>query len=156
EQIRVRTCIGILPARKVTAVRRSRKGFLAQRRRLRRLAVSCAVTCIYSSRSSCRGSINNVVMPTIRHVQPSAGDSILLVGTMKGAFIARADHQRRAWEMGGPYFPGHMVYAMAHDTRGGRHRVWAGPNSMHWGGMLHSSDDFGRSWTNPVVANVKF
>jgi hypothetical protein len=75
---------------------------------------------------------------------------------MKGAFIARADQQRRAWQMGGPYFPGHMVYAMAYDTRDGRHRVWAGPNSMHWGGMLHSSDDFGRSWTNPVVANVKF
>jgi photosystem II stability/assembly factor-like uncharacterized protein len=27
---------------------------------------------------------------------------------------------------------------------------------MHWGGMLQSSDDFGRTWTNPVEANVRF
>ena len=27
---------------------------------------------------------------------------------------------------------------------------------MHWGGMLQSSDDFGKTWTNPEEANVKF
>jgi photosystem II stability/assembly factor-like uncharacterized protein len=27
---------------------------------------------------------------------------------------------------------------------------------MHWGGLLRSSDDFGRTWTNPEEANVKF
>jgi hypothetical protein len=95
-------------------------------------------------------------MPQPTHVTPSNGDPLLLIGTMKGAFIARGDRRRQSWEIGGPYFPGHAVYAMARDAREGRRRIWAGPNSMHWGGMLHSSDDFGRTWTNPVVGNVKF
>ena len=95
-------------------------------------------------------------MPSPQHVDPQDGDVLLLVGTMKGAFLLRSDARRERWEMGGPYFPGSAVYAMAYDGRGGRHRLWAGPQSMHWGGLLSSSDDFGRSWTNPEEANVKF
>src|SRR5687768_11242861 len=95
-------------------------------------------------------------MPVTRHVQPKAGDALLLVGTMKGAFIARADASRKSWEVGGPYFPGSAVYAMAYDSREGRRRIWAGPQSMHWGALLRSTDDFGKSWTNPEEANVKF
>ena len=82
---------------------------------------------------------------------------LLLVGTMKGLFILRADSSRRgAWDVGGPYFPGEAVYATAYDNRQGRQRLWAGPNSMHFGGLLRTSDDFGRTWTNPDAANVKF
>lgn len=95
-------------------------------------------------------------MPDTRHIKPRNGDVLLLVGTMKGAFILRSNKNRDKWEMGGPYFPGSAVYAMAYDGRGGRHRIWAGPNSMHWGGLLRSSDDFGATWTNPEEANVKF
>ncbi|MGZ4777629.1 MAG: WD40/YVTN/BNR-like repeat-containing protein [Thermoanaerobaculia bacterium] len=95
-------------------------------------------------------------MPDIRHVTPRKGDILLLVGTMKGAFILRANRKRGKWDVGGPYFPGSAVYALAFDARAGRQRLWAGPNSMHWGGLLRSSDDFGRTWTNPVEANVKF
>ena len=95
-------------------------------------------------------------MPVTHHVTPRSGDVVLLVGTMKGGFILRADSSRRTWEVGGPYFPGSAVYAMAFDGRAGRQRVWAGPNSMHWGGLLRTSDDFGKSWTNPEEANVKF
>ena len=95
-------------------------------------------------------------MPQISHVSPNAGDVLLLVGTMKGAFLLRADAARSSWEVGGPYFPGSAVYAMACDRRAGPHRLWAGPTSMHWGGLLRSSDDFGRTWTNPEEANVKF
>ena len=95
-------------------------------------------------------------MPVARHVTPSAGDSLLLVGTMKGAFVFRADASRSRWESGGPYFPGSAVYALAYDSRAGRRRLWAGPNHMHFGAILRSSDDFGRAWTEPVEANVKF
>lgn len=95
-------------------------------------------------------------MPVIRHVTPAPGNVVVLVGTMKGAFILRVDKRGTTWEVGGPYFPGQAVYAMAFDGRAGRHRIWAGPNSMHWGGLLRSSDDFGRSWTSPDQANVKF
>jgi len=45
---------------------------------------------------------------------------------------------------------------MAYDDRAGRHRLWAAPHSMHWGGLLRSSDDFGKTWTNPDEGNVKF
>jgi hypothetical protein len=95
-------------------------------------------------------------MPETRHITPNAGDALVLVGTMKGAFILRADKSRGTWEMGGPYFPGSAVYAIAYDGRAGRQRLWAGPHSMHWGGLLRSSDDFGRTWTNPETASVKF
>ena len=95
-------------------------------------------------------------MPVTHHVSPSHGDVLLLVGTMKGAFIFRTNKKRGKWDMGGPYFPGSAVYAMAYDGRGDRHRIWAGPQSMHWGALLRSSDDFGETWTDPEVANVKF
>src|SRR5258708_9449944 len=97
-----------------------------------------------------------VLMPLTRQVTPQSGDPVLLVGTMKGAFVVRSDARRRDWEVGGPYFPGHAVYALAYDARAGRHRIWAGPNSPHWGGMLRSSDDFGKTWTNPEGANGRF
>lgn len=95
-------------------------------------------------------------MPDPRHVSPKNGDVLLLVGTMKGAFVLRANASRKKWDVGGPYFPGSAVYAMAYDNRNGRNRIWAGPASMHWGALLRSSDDFGQSWTNPEAANVKF
>jgi photosystem II stability/assembly factor-like uncharacterized protein len=95
-------------------------------------------------------------MPDVRHVKPRNNDILLLVGTMKGAFILRSNRAREEWEVGGPYFPGSAVYAMAYDGREGRHRIWGSPNSMHWGGLLRSSDDFGRTWTNPTEANVRF
>ena len=95
-------------------------------------------------------------MPETRNVSPQPGDTLLLVGTMKGAFLLRSDGKRDRWEMGGPYFPGMAVYAMGFDARAGRQRLWAGPNSMHWGGVLQWSDDFGHTWTNPEEANVKF
>src|SRR5258707_6142957 len=88
-------------------------------------------------------------MPVTRHVTPQNGDVVLLVGTMKGAFILRANARRRDWEIGGPYFPGHAVYALACDTRARRHRLWGGPNSMHLGGMVRSNDDFGQTWGKP-------
>lgn len=95
-------------------------------------------------------------MPETRHIDPKPGDTLVLVGTMKGAFILRADKERTKWDMGGPYFPGFAVYALTYDNRAGRQRLWAGAQSMHWGALLHSSDDFGRTWTNPEEANVKF
>jgi len=79
----------------------------------------------------------------------------LLVGTTKGAFILRSNAQRSRWEVGGPYFHGHSVYAMAYDNRGGQHRIWASTAS-YWGTLLRSSDDFGKSWTNPQQAPIRF
>jgi len=95
-------------------------------------------------------------MPSVRQVAVKEGDVLLLVGTTKGAFLFRSDGARRRWEAGGPHFPGRAVYAMAYDGRAGRRRIWAGAHSMHWGAGLHASDDFGRTWTNPEAAPIRF
>jgi photosystem II stability/assembly factor-like uncharacterized protein len=95
-------------------------------------------------------------MVAIQNVTVEQGDSMLLVGTLKGAFIFSSDPSRRKWRMGGPYFPGHSVYAMCFDGRNGRRRLWAATSSMHWGADLRSSDDYGLNWTQPEVAAIRF
>jgi len=96
-----------------------------------------------------------VVLHSVRHAQVRKGDFLLLVGTTKGAFILRSNAQRRRWEVGGPYFHGHNVYAMAYDGRAGQHRIWASTQN-YWGTLLRSTDDFGKSWTNPQQAPIRF
>src|SRR5262245_13384898 len=89
-------------------------------------------------------------------LKPGQGDVLVMVGTMKGAFLATSRPSRARWDVAGPYFPGAAVYALAYDDRVGRRRLWAATSSMHWGAVLRRSDDFGRTWTDPQQANVKF
>jgi len=91
-------------------------------------------------------------MPT----SPQDGDVLLLVGTMKGAFLLRADAARRDWTIDGPHFPGEAVYAVAYDDRGGRRRALAATRSFHWGSAIRTSDDFGATWSGPERQNVRF
>jgi photosystem II stability/assembly factor-like uncharacterized protein len=84
------------------------------------------------------------------------GDVLLMVGTMKGAFFFRSDSKRKKWRLEGPYFRGESVYALAYDSRADRHRTFAATRSFHWGGVIRSSDDFGRTWTAPERQNVRF
>jgi len=95
-------------------------------------------------------------MPAPTHIDIHPGDPLVLVGTMKGAFILRGDARRSSWDVAGPYFPGRAIYALAFDNRRGRHRLWAAVNSPHWGSYLSSSDDFGRTWTEPSAYAIKF
>jgi len=95
------------------------------------------------------------ILHSVRHARVRKGDFLLLVGTTKGAFILRSNAQRTRWDVGGPYFHGHNVYSMAFDSRRGRHRIWASTQS-YWGTLLRSSDDFGKSWTNPQQAPIRF
>ncbi|MCU1275472.1 MAG: glycosyl hydrolase repeat-containing glycosyl hydrolase [Bryobacterales bacterium] len=89
-------------------------------------------------------------------VRVRRGDVLLFIGTTKGAFVLRSNAERARWDVGGPYFPGHAVYSMAYDSRNGLHRLWASTQSQLWGTFLRSSDDFGKTWTNPYEANLKF
>jgi len=94
-------------------------------------------------------------MPKTRHV--SVGDGVLLlVGTMKGAFLVHADRSRKNWNVGGPYLAGEPIYAMAFDGRQGRRRLFAAGSNPVWGATLHTSDDFGRTWTNPENSPIRF
>jgi hypothetical protein len=65
-------------------------------------------------------------MPVTRQFSVKDDDVLLLVGTMKGAFLFRSNRSRARWEMGGPHFPGTVAYSLAFDDRAGRHRLWAG------------------------------
>ena len=95
-------------------------------------------------------------MPEPTQINAQAGDTLLLVGTMKGAFIFRSDGAREKWDVAGPYFPGRSVYAMNFDGRNGRSRLWAAVNSAYWGSFLSSSNDFGKTWSDPEAYNIKF
>src|SRR5947207_2788551 len=95
-------------------------------------------------------------MPETNQVQVAANDNLLLVGTMKGAFLFRSDQSRIKWEEAGPYFPGRSVYAFTFDGRSGRQRLWAAVNSPYWGSFLSSSNDFGKTWSDPETYNIKF
>jgi photosystem II stability/assembly factor-like uncharacterized protein len=95
-------------------------------------------------------------MPKPNQIDVKSGDNLLLVGTMKGAFLFRSDANRGSWEEAGPYFPGRSVYAFAFDGRNGRSRLWAAVNSSYWGSFLSSSNDFGKTWSDPESYNIKF
>ena len=95
-------------------------------------------------------------MVATRPLSPRDGDVLVLVGTTKGAFLLRSNAARKRWEVGGPHFPGQAIHAMLLDSRGGRRRLVAGGSSDHWGPVLHTSDDFGASWSNPERAPVSF
>src|SRR5258708_5359741 len=95
-------------------------------------------------------------MPKPNHIKAGSGDVLLLAGTMKGAFVLRSNKDRQQWDIGGPYFPGRAIYALAYDDRNGRTRLWAAVNSSFWGSYLSSSDDFGKTWTEPETYGVKF
>ncbi|HEX8691958.1 MAG TPA: hypothetical protein VF746_06045 [Longimicrobium sp.] len=91
-----------------------------------------------------------------RTTTPAAGDTLLLVGTMKGAFLFWSDRDRREWRMEGPHFRGETVYSLAFDQRGGRRRMLAGTQSFHWGSVVRASDDLGATWSAPDRQNVRF
>jgi hypothetical protein len=95
-------------------------------------------------------------MPRVKHVSAKKGDVILMVGTMKGAFVLRSNGARKKWDVGGPYSVGSPVYAMAFDQRQGRHRLWWSQQSFRWGTVLCSSDDYGKTITEPETYSVKF
>lgn len=101
-----------------------------------------------------RGPLTTVLRG-MQHLSVKPGDVLLLVGTTKGAFLLRSNAKRSRWDVAGPYFHGHAIYALNYDARQGRHRLWASTHS-YWGTLLRSSDDFGKTWTNPQEANVKF
>ena len=95
------------------------------------------------------------ILHNVRHIRVRKGDFLLLVGTTKGAFLLKSNSQRTKWEVGGPYFHGYSVYSLAYDDRAGRHRIWASTHN-YWGTLLRSSDDFGKSWTTPQEATIRF
>ncbi len=63
---------------------------------------------------------------------------LLIVGTEKGAFLARADEARARWRVEGPVFKGWKVTAAARDGRG---RYYLGVASPVYGPTIQLSED---------------
>ena len=95
-------------------------------------------------------------MATATTLSPRTGDILLLVGTVKGAFIFRSDPDRRQFRIAGPYFKGQAVYSAAYLADKKAPRILIGNKSEHWGATVSWSDDFGASWHEPADGNVKF
>jgi len=83
-----------------------------------------------------------LVLRGVQHLEVKNGDVLLLLGTTKGAFLARSKSARKHWEVAGPYFHGHAVYALAYDSRNGRHRLWASTASPIWGTYTSRGQDW--------------
>lgn len=95
-------------------------------------------------------------MATMPFLKPRDGSVALLVGTVKGAFLLASDGSRKRWQLSGPHFPGHVVYALAYDGRNGRRRIWVSSQHFAFGTNLYCTDNFGKTWTQPDTALVKF
>src|SRR5207249_2363181 len=89
------------------------------------------------------------------NLSPRSGDLLLLVGTVKGAFLFLSDPSRSNFKMTGPHFPGQSVWSASFIGNGPR-RILVGNKSEHWGAMVSHSDDFGATWIEPTEGNVKF
>jgi photosystem II stability/assembly factor-like uncharacterized protein len=77
-----------------------------------------------------------------------------MVGTMKGLWLYRSNDKRNDFEVSGPHLAGKAIYSVAYDPSS--NRLLAGASSMHWGALVHHSDDLGKTWVAPEEANVKF
>ncbi|MCL4747981.1 MAG: glycoside hydrolase, partial [Burkholderiaceae bacterium] len=73
-------------------------------------------------------------------------DTMLLVGTRKGAWLFRSDAARRAWRVDGPHFLGHVVNHLVLDPRDGR-TLLAAAKTGHLGPTVFRSTDFGATWS---------
>jgi len=70
-------------------------------------------------------------------VSPKKGSALVLVGTIKGAFVLNSDPSRERWEVSGPHFPGRVVYSMAYDGRRWRQRIWSSSTHFAFGHPRH-------------------
>jgi len=91
----------------------------------------------------------------VTKMTPQSGDVLLMVGTVKGAFIFLSDSARGDFRMSGPHFPGQSVWSAAF-IGNGTSRIVVGNKSEHWGAMVARSDNFGATWTEPAEGNIKF
>ncbi len=77
--------------------------------------------------------------------RPSTGAVRLLIGTRKGAFIARSDRARRTWKVSAPQFLGHIVHHLVADPRD-RRTILMAASTGHLGPTIFRSTDAGKTW----------
>ena len=77
---------------------------------------------------------------------PVDGALTLLVATRKGAFVLRADAERRRFRIEGPHFLGQVAHHMVLDPRDRRTLLLAS-STGHLGPTVFRSTDLGGTWT---------
>jgi photosystem II stability/assembly factor-like uncharacterized protein len=80
---------------------------------------------------------------------PVRPDVRLLVGTTKGLFVLDSSGELRQ-----PIANGASVPSVGFDSR--NRRMLAGKTSFFWGTGIVTSDDLGKTWTEPEQPNLKF
>lgn len=70
---------------------------------------------------------------------------VLLVGTRKGLFVARAGSQRTQWSLEGPLIAGYEIQSAFLDARDPA-RGYAAAHHPVWGIHIYATEDGGRSW----------
>jgi photosystem II stability/assembly factor-like uncharacterized protein len=75
----------------------------------------------------------------------ASGAVALLVATRKGAFILKANGDRRTWRLSGPILLGNVVHHLVLDPRDGRTLLLAA-RTGHLGPTVFRSADLGRTW----------
>jgi photosystem II stability/assembly factor-like uncharacterized protein len=75
----------------------------------------------------------------------AGGQSLVLVGTRKGAFLLRSDAARRQWTIDGPHFLGSIVYHAVLDPRDAKTLLVA-CRTGHLGPTVFRSTDSGKTW----------
>ena len=70
---------------------------------------------------------------------------VVLVATRKGAWLFHGDARRKAWQVDGPHFLGHIVSHLRLDPRDGR-TLLAAAKTGHLGPTVFRSTDLGRQW----------
>jgi hypothetical protein len=81
---------------------------------------------------------------------------LLAIGTKKGLWLATSDDGRRSWSVTTPNYPMTGVYGVALDTRRTPARLLAGVTHEHFGPVVVTSDDLGRTWQEPDRATLAF
>ena len=80
-----------------------------------------------------------------KQAKPTPNSVALLIATKKGAFILKSDSKRRAWQLTGPIFLGHIVHHLMLDPRDQRTLLLAAKTG-HLGPTVFRSTNFGKTW----------
>jgi photosystem II stability/assembly factor-like uncharacterized protein len=77
--------------------------------------------------------------------------TVLMIGTRKGLWIARSDERREEWTVDGPHFALMEVYSVMVDTRRETPRLLAGVSLSWTGPQVFTSDDLGATWQEHAI-----
>lgn len=82
-------------------------------------------------------------------------ETVLMIGTRKGLWMARSDEHREAWKVSEPEFLMNEIFAVA-ALGGDRPRLLVGAMSSHFGPQVFRSDDGGDSWQETPNGAIRF